>query len=493
MPDSQFRLARGDSFKSIVQKQVVVVGGGPAGFVAAISAARNGAETLLVERFECLGGASTGGLVLGFHTPRVHIDAKDKNAYQSVLYQGDQVVRGIFQEIHDRLLAMGGTVGRKGEATSRPPFDPELMKLLADQMVQEAGVETWLQTLATDVAMEGDRVVGVVVENKSGRHLLKADVVIDCSGDGDVAALAGASFQFGRPEDGRPMAASTAFITGDVDFERAIAYLKEHPEDSGAGDIRQWEEIFRRNQQISISGLRASVHRAYENGDFPVALRAKTHIPGAGSIRQVIRMGKVYPSEAIHIWDTVYELDGTDHKQLTEAIMFSRQYIYDIVQFLRKYIPGFENTHIIETASQFGVRETRRIIGDHVLMADEIIEGRKFEDVIARGGRALNVHAELGGNPGHWRETIDGRSYDIPYRCLVPSKVEGLLVAGRCISVDHMGLGSVRGIPLCHATGEAAGAAAALAAKERVSPRQVDLRTLQKRLVEQGVDLGAQR
>ncbi|MCL4533833.1 MAG: FAD-dependent oxidoreductase [Bacteroidetes bacterium] len=480
-------------FDSIVSKDVVVIGGGTSGFPAAIAAARNGADTLLIERFHCLGGMMTGGLVLGFHTMRVHQDIEGSNIYQADRYQLEQVVRGLAMEILDRLNDMGGVYGlygKPGEASSRPTFDPTLMKTLADQMIQEAGVEVWLDSLVAEPVMEGNRITGVVVYNKSGKHLVKAKTFVDCTGDADIVARTGAEFQQGREEDAHIQAVTMCFIMGGVDFNKALDYLEQHPEDQGGGNIQEWRRLLAQGSPIIIGGLRSLLKRAFDNGDLPLPLHGKGHVPAIGSIRPVRRAGKMIPSESIHVVDMAYNVDPTNTKDVTEALMFCRWYTVKLAGVLQKYLPGFENAYLIETAHQLGVRESRRIVGEYVLTTEDVLGSHMFDDAIARGGRALDIHAEEGGKPGRWIEIRKGKAYGIPYRCLVPKTIDNLLVAGRCISVEHMALGSVRGIPLCIATGQAAGTAAALSAKEGVAPRRVDIAKLRDTLAKQGADLG---
>lgn len=485
------------SFDSKTRKQVVVIGGGTAGFPAAVVAARNDADTLLVERSQCLGGMMTEGLVLALSGMRIHTDTDTTNAYQEYEEAGDrsrQLVRGICQEIYDRIIKVNGAHGREGEATNRVPFDGEAVKLLADQMVEEAGVEVWLQSMVTDVVMDNQNLKGIVVQNKSGKHLVEADVFIDASGDADVAYLAGVPYSKGRNEDGKCMAMTLAFIMGNVDIEKIIEYLKQNPEQLRGGEIERREKLYQEKKPVSFRGFEERLYEAYQKGDLPLAIGAENPIP-LFAIDPIIRMGTgLVQTETLHIVDMAYGLDGTDAKDLTKAFMGTRKRVMVMVNFLKKYIPGFERSYLLQMATQLGIRETRRIVGEYVLTKEDILEAKAFEDKIARGGRGMNVHSSAGGKKGepmggqHWTRSVD--PWEIPYRCLLPLRVEGLLVAGRCISVDHNSLGSVRGEPICIATGEAAGTAAAIAVKERVGPRELSAEKLQGILINQGVDLG---
>ncbi|MCL5025116.1 MAG: FAD-dependent oxidoreductase [Chloroflexi bacterium] len=483
------------SFASRTKWDVAVVGGGTAGFIAALAAARAGAQTLVVERYQTLGGMLTGGLVNGLHTMRIHQGRRTVNPYQPTMYQAQQVVRGIAQEVVDRLVDMGGAHGHKGESASVVRFDAEAMKYLISEMLEEAGVDVWLDSLMTDVVADNGTLKAIVVHNKSGRHLVEADAFVDASGDADVAVAAGAPYEIGRPEDGRTMPGTMVFMMGGVDLAKTFEHLRKNPEDLDLGTVDGHEQRHRAGQPIMLTNFKKSLAKAVEAGDFPVGRGAQRPIPLCG-IATGIRDGRVIPDETTHVMDCVYGFDLSNASDLSEAIRLSRVQVMAAVKFFQKYIPGFENAYLLQTADQLGVRETRRIVGDYVMKADDILNAVKFSDRIARGGRALNVHSEVGGAIGegyggqHWFEIKDAQAYDVPYRVLLPKNVEGLLVAGRCVSVDHMALGSLRGEPLCMATGQAAGVAAALASKLKVAPRHLDVSLIQGVLVAQDADLG---
>ncbi len=480
-------------FDRRTRKDVVVAGGGLAGVGAALAAARNGASVLLVERTQCVGGLATGGLVARLHTLRHHVDIRGKNAYQETGYQAEQVVRGITQEMADRLIDIGGAIGRKGESSSVVLFDPELMMVTLEEMLAEAGVEIWYNSQVTDADLQGNLLKSMAVDNKSGHCLVDAGVFIDATGDGDLAYFAGAEFELGRPQDGRTMPMSLVFILGNVDLRKMIDHLKEHREEYTKGDIDKWDELYRAGKPISLRGWRGSMAKAYEAGDFTLALGAQNPYPLL-LMSSIVRWGKVAADELMCISDMAYGVNAVDNDQLTRAILSTRARAYMLTRFLRKYVPGFENANLLQTASQIGIRETRRIMGEYVITQDDIAEGRFFEDAIGRGGRALNVHSEVGGKedgyPGGGLWIEPKKPYYVPYRALVPRTIDGLLVAGRCVSVDHIALGSLRGEPLCIVTGEAAGTAAALAVGAGVQPRNIDIGQLQKTLTKQNVDIG---
>jgi len=437
---------------------VVVVGGGPAGLVAALAAKRAGADILLIERYGYLGGLLTGGFVTKPQAP---------------------VVGGIPEEVFERARELGGSRGNvryrlhDGSYTYfMSPIDPETMKRVAFEMVEEARVRLLLHSLAVGSATEGSEVKGVIVENKSGRQVILADAVVDASGDADVAAWAGAPYEVGRKEDRVAQPMSMMFRMGNVDVNRLVEYARNNLEDftftyypEAEGPIP--EEDQRLN--IVLEGFwklqeKAAREMGYERPR--MGLNVKTGI-GIGDV--FINATRITEGVATNVQD------------LTNAEIRVRKQVQECVDFLRKYVAGFERAYLMDTPAEIGVRETRRIVGEYTLTLDDILKRRKFEDVVAKGYGVIDIH-EPGGR-GLRFESIE--EYQIPYRCLVPKKVDRLLMAGRCISCDHEALGTVRTIPTCMYTGQAAGAAAALSARLRTMPRDLNVSRLQKTLMEQ--------
>ena len=456
------------------RNEVIVVGGGPAGIAAAVSAARNGADTLLVERYGFLGGMATAGLV---------------NPFMPHHIEGKQVIGGVLQEIYDRLTAIGGAVGPikileaydgatvKGQ--SYMPFDPEALKFVALHMIEESGVQLLLHSYMCDVIMKGSEIEGVEVVNKSGRQLLLGEIIIDATGDGDVAAMAGATFQKGRESDGLTQPGSIMFRMGSVDMERFRKYMIENP------DKFRWR--FPHCEPIDSSAVRENHQKVWVFGGAFKDLvkeardRGEKYVIGKDwvSVFANPRRGEVT------INATRVQFDGTDAKDLTRAEIEGRKQVEWLLSLLKK-APGFEDAYLLETAPQIGPRETRRILGEYVITGEDVLEGRNFGDVIAKGCFAVDIHDPKGrgGVPKILR-----KPYDIPYRCLVPKNVENLLLAGRCISSTHEANASLRVMPICVATGQAAGTAAALCIKENVSPRELNVAKLQETLVSQGAIL----
>jgi len=410
------------------QHQVVIVGGGTAGVAAAVATGRSGTDAILIERYGFLGGTMTAGLVNPFMT----------------FHAGDeQIIHGIFQEMLERLEGMSG-YDKKTKS-----FDTEIMKLVADRMVTGAGVRLMLHTCAIDVIMQGNTIRGVEIHNKSGRQAVLGKVVVDATGDGDVAVMAAAPHEKGRKEDGLMQPMTLNFRMGGVDVERMP--------------------------------LREEINRLFEE--------AKTK-GGVKIPRENVLYFPTTRKGEIHFNTTrVVKVDGTRGEDLTRAEVEARRQMVELIEFLKQKVSGFENAYLLVSGTQIGIRETRRIIGEYTLTGEDIVEARKFYDVIARGSYPIDIHSPTG--EGTVIKSLpSGMSYDIPYRCLVPKKIDNLLIAGRCVSSTHEAQAAIRVIPIVVAIGQAAGTAAALAAKLNVTPRELDVLLLQKTLREQGANLG---
>ncbi len=440
------------------EADVLVVGSGPAGLGAAIASARNGARTLLVERYGFLGGNLTAGLV-GPCMTSYSLDGRT------------QLIRGIFEEMVLRMERIGGAIHPSKVAASTEycgfityghdkvtPFDPEAAKLVAMEMCLEAGVELRLHTLVVDAVTSGDVLTGVVAASKSGLEVLRGTVTVDCSADGDVAARAGAPFEMGRPSDGLMQPMTLFFRVANVDDERVKAYVAAHPE-----DYRPFASI---------------VQQARARGEFPIPRRGvglyRTLEPGVWRINTT----------------RIQRLAGTSAHDLTQAEIEGRRQVKTLLAFFRKWLPGFERCELLDTAAQIGVRETRRIAGEYTLTLEDLARGTEFDDVVALAGYPVDIHSPTGDGGGATGELETANIYEIPYRCLVPLKVEQLLVAGRSLSATHEALAAVRVMPPAMAMGQAAGTAAALAATTGTPPRRIPVVELQSRLLRQGAYLG---
>jgi len=438
--------------KSSFDADVVVVGGGPAGINAAVAAGRLGARTVLIERYGFVGGMSTAALVypwMTFHTER-----------------GEQVIRGIAQEIVDRLMQRGGSPGHLrdtiGFVHTVTPYDPEIYKVVAVEMLKEAGVKLLLHSFVDAVHTEGERIRSVEITGKSGRMRVSGTMFVDTSGDADVAYLAGAPTLQGRDGDRRTQPMTMKFRMRGVDLAKVKQYMLDHPEDF------YHKTLIAELPSLSLTGVQG-FYSQWKAAALPI------------NRDQVLFFTGPAEDEVLVNCTRVQGLDGTDVEDLTLAEEEGRKQVLMMADFLRTRVPGFEKASISCVGAQIGVRESRRIVGLYTLTMEDVLAGRRFDDVIARSGYPIDIHDPSGkGVTAAWIEG-DG-AYDIPYRCLVAERITNLLAAGRCISTSHEALATTRLTPSCMATGQAAGTAAALACAQGVSPAQLDVRVLQHEL-----------
>lgn len=459
---------------------VAVVGGGTAGAIAAIAAGRTGASTLLVEQYGQIGGMTSAGMTyLGF------LDG-----------EGRQAVRGIAQELFDRLVPLKAATRHiadplRGSVTQA---DPEMLRHMLLEMLAEQNVQLLLHAFLSDVLLDRGDLQGIVVETKGGRQVLPAKVVVDTTGDADVAARAGAPFELGRPEDGRTQPVSRIFRVGNVQLDTVYAYLREHPEEFVVPEGwtppegRKYGADYLEETPGTTILLQHVVQAAQREG------RASLPKNVISIYTPPYRSG---PAEVSLNATRVHGIDATDPDQLTRAELEAERQVMDVFRFLKGNIPGFEESRLLGTPYQVGVRESRRIVGEYTLTADDVLRGADFADAIARGAYPLDIHdvakdTKVMDRQVHGKSetfVVLPRSYAIPYRSLLPKRPENLLVAGRCISATHEAISSARGQSGCMAMGHAAGTAAALAALRGVPPRQLDVAALQETLRKQGAIL----
>ncbi len=411
---------------------VVVVGAGSAGSSAAISAARLGARTLLIDRMPFLGGTSTAVLdtFYAFYTPGE---------------RARRVVGGLGWEVAERLKAEGMAFERPNTygAGTGVTYDPEVLKVVWERLAEDAKVEVLLHTWATGVEVRDGRTVAVRTWNKGGESHIDAGAIVDASGDADLCAMAGVPYEDSRTTPNL-QSLSTIFRVANVDVDRAAAVPKTE--------------------------LWAMMRRASESGEYTLPrLEGSWHrTPHAGVIT-------VHMTRIPHV-------DATDPEQLTHAEIEGRRQVREYHRFLRDKMPGFERSVLVATSPAIGVRESRRVVGDYRLTRDDVLSARRFDDEVALCGAPIEEHGA--GADTRWTYVAEGGVYGIPFRCLLPLGVEGMLVAGRCFSATHDAHASARSMATCMAMGQAAGTAAAMSAASQATPRSVEVAALRACLVE---------
>ncbi len=419
--------------------EVIVCGGGAAGFVAAIAAARRGAKTLLIEKYGFLGGTGSAGLMVQFGS----------------IFDGKQVLIGGCTHEFLHRLADEGYGYFYSEQSHSMIFDPEGMIAVCQEMVLESGARLLLHSSVVDVIKEGDRLRGVIVENKSGRSAYLADVLIDATGDGDLAVRAGERFDYGNAA-GLAQPVSLEFILGNVDTNRFYA----QPE------------------SIILDGIK----------------KAKADNAWKVPTDQFFSYGRVKKKDAPDIPESAFffinasnapGIDGSNADDLSKAEIKCRRQVPVLLDFLRRYVPGFEKCYLDRSAAQIGVRETRRIRGKYTLTRRDVLEARHFDDGVVPGRNTIDVH-HVKGEVFEHEYLVEGTHYQIPWRCFLPEKTEGLIITGRCLSADHYALGSTRVMVVCMPMGEACGIAAATACQDKTSLEKVDVAKVQKILRDQG-------
>lgn len=406
------------------QYDVIVCGAGPAGFASAVSAARMGVRVLLLEQLGDVGGIATSGLMSHW-----------TGDTEGPLY---------------------GEILRRHNESATVTIDPEQLKTVLLTMLEEAGVTLRLYTQCVAPMMDGKRITGVITESKSGREAFYGTVIIDASGDGDIAARAGAAFIKGRT-DGKMQPVTLMFKVGGVDIERAVLPGSfESNFDVPAGKI----------QDIGKANL-----------PFPAGhvLLYRSTLPGVVTVNMT----------------NVIDVDGTNANDLTQATITCRKQIEAIVPFLRQYVPGFENCYTLSSASLLGVRETRHFVGEYTITEDDILQARLFDDwIVTRAHFNFDIHNVTGNGldkDGAQHHFTQRKKYSIPYGCFVPKEIDGLLLAGRNISGTHKAHSNYRVMPICVNMGQGVGTAAALAVKAGILPRNLDVQIIQDALRKQGV------
>ncbi len=408
---------------------IVVCGGGPAGCGAAISAARAGKDVILIERYGFLGGMATAGLV---------------HPWMTYLTGNKPVVAGIFQEIVDELKKVNAYKDSSHFGNVHHCFDPEILKFILMEMCLSSGARLLLHTFVVSARKTKNSLVSITCESKSGTEEIRAKIFIDATGDADIVDRAGLKYEKGRKKDGLMQPMTLHFRMGGVNTKRMLS--------------------------------RDAINKIYNKAK----QKGKINNP-----RENLLWFDTTRDDEIHFNTTrIVKVDGTNRDDLTRAEIEGRRQTMELVRFLKEAVPGFEDSYLISTAPQVGVRETRRIAGHYVLNGRDIIKGRKFPDGIACGSYGIDIH-NPSGTGTHFQMLPKGLYYNIPYRSLIPLGADNLLVAGRPISTTHEAHSSTRIQAICYATGQAAGTAAALCVEHKKRAQELDIAMLQKELLAQ--------
>ena len=414
---------------------IIVVGGGFAGTAAAICAARRGRKVLLIEKYNCLGGAPAYGLVNPFMP------------YWTTSEDGKERIdlsRGLFREILQRLEQAGGL-----HKEDKCCFNEEVLKCVLLHMLEESGASVLFQAHVTGAEKENDRLTAVRVSGVSGDHLFSADYFIDATGDANLVFLAGFPYELGRKEDGFCQPMTLCFRLGNVQFQK--------------------------NPYVF-----AEVQKLYKK------YRAEGRIKNP---REDVLLFHTVSKDVLHFNTTrVIRLDPTNVFDVTRAEIEAREQVFELYEFLRENFEEFKDCVLLSTAMQIGVRESRRIVGLHMLTEEEIVACTRFEDSVAVCNYDIDIHDPDGSGTSHYFFPA-GKYYTIPYRCLIPQGAHNLLAAGRCVSATHEAQASLRIMPTCCNLGEAAGIAAAIAAESKKAVNEINVKALQDALVQSGAKI----
>lgn len=444
---------------------VVVCGGGAAGITAALAAARMGMKIILIESYGFLGGVNTAAGVNGLGGWQFDLNGKPliggipmeiMEEHAKDTGQGMEMIRYLTTPVKKPDYTSGG-LGCFWFRTN-----PEYMKITLDKMIEKAKVKVIYHASAVAPIMNNNTIKGVFIESKSGREAILAKIVIDCTGDGDIAARAGAAFDMGRPGDGICQPMTMIFTVGSADIRNLFLGNSKNStltKDRYKGAVR----LARKRKEIILN----------PNDIFCAATELDEKNPAVRSVN----------------FTRIQKVDATNVDELTKAEITGRKQVVEAIRFMNKYMFDGKDAYLISIPPQIGIRESRRIKGEYTLTEKDIKGGARFKDAIARGIYLIDTHnrTEIGKASDL---ILLKQPYDIPYRCLVPLEIENILVAGRCISGDSTALSSYRIISHCMAMGEAAGTAAALAIRRNKRIRNVDTCELQQQLIKNGANVG---
>ena len=454
--------------KLIEGYDVIVVGGGVSGSHAAIAAGKTGAKTLLIEQFGFLGGSLTAmgvGPMMTFHNRA-----------------GTQLVFGSPNEMVNRLVEKGASPGHildgTGYCSTVTPFDAEMLKVVLEDMVLEAGVEILYHTRLIDIAKEDNKITSVFIHNRGGIQEIKADVFVDASGDSEIVKLSGVPFTEGRAEDNKSQPMTMNVKVGNVDTQALKTYMQTNWDQFDAHERNDdKEKVLNRTSRISTWGFYELWDKAKQDGEVTIprdnVLFFETNTEG----------------EFIFNTSRVLGLDPLNPFDLSKAETLGRKQCIEIYKFLKKYAPGFENATLVGTAPHIGIRESRHPHAKFVLSSDDLVNEVRFENTIAVGGYPIDIHSPDGGTTDsvHLR---DAGVYYIPVDALLVNEVDNLILSGRAIGADHHASAAIRVTPIAMAIGQGAGILAGLASVKNITPENVDYSDLAATLKKEGAYLG---
>jgi len=445
---------------------IAVIGGGPAGLATAITAAREGKKVLLADKNGFLGGNLTIGLpLLGF---------LDEHGNKCISGFADELV----QRLQERNACYGIRVCPKHNSVAN--VDAEAVKILAFEMCREAGVEVLLHVEAIDATVENGKLQTVTLFGKCNRITVSADLFVDCTGDGDVAVLAGCSYELGRGDEHELMPPTVMCTIEGVNDKALLDYVEEHPDEmkpmSSTIETKPGYDAayFKADPNYVFVGMTQLWAKLKEQGICPVERGNIILING-------IHEGQMYVNTT-----RLLDVDGTDILDLTRGEMEGHMQLYKLIDTFRKFVPGFENCYISSIAPNIGIRETRRMKGLSCVTLEQALDGAVPEDSICLSGYTIDIH--YNNSKGTLFKKLD-KPFGIPYGCLVSAEVSNLMFAGRCISVDDHVVGSTRVMVCCMAMGQAAGLAAVMAVNEGRTPAEVDVQALRQKLLAQNAIL----
>lgn len=443
---------------------IVIAGGGVSGCAAALAAARSGASVLLLEQNGYLGGTLTGcgvGPMMTFHAGQ------------------KQIISGIMQELVDDMMRRGWSVGHipdnKQYTSTITPFHAEGLKIVLDEKLQQAGCTVLLHTFIGGVQRLYGQIQSITVCNKDGSHQVCGKVFIDATGDGDIAAWAGARMTKGRPEDGAAQPMTTKMKYCQVDTEKLRAYVLENLE--RFPDLEPYPDLIRSAVCLDLHGFEEEFRQEKQAG--------RLSIPR----ENVLMFGTGRPGEYIVNTTRIVDHDATDAMSLSDAERLGRQQCLELDGFLRRFVPGFEHALLEFTGPSVGVRGSRQLCGSYTLTAEDILERKAFADRIAHSSYPIDIHNPKGEGTNSTFMSQPGTYYSIPYSIMVCPEIDNLIVTGRCVSATFEAQAAIRTTPTVGAMGQAAGIAGAYAAAKGVTVRDVDVAQVQRTLVEQGAYL----